>query len=369
MALVRSYRLVLLTGIIVFVLSISGNSQDSRAVEEHFSLAQQDQQKGLLDEAAHEYRAVIRLEPGMPEAYVNLGLVYYAQARFEDSARALATANKLRPGMRGVSLWLGIDSVKLNRPSEGAALLREAIRIDPADKLAQLWLGTALWNEGQIDAALLQLSRAAARFPDDADLIFAKSEAYNKAATEQTKQLLEESVGSSLSDLIYGNIYAEESEWTKAEGHLRRAIERDPRSFDARLKLAHVYLEQGHLAAAKEPLDEAMRLAPNSASALALNGELLLLAKQLAQGLSLIEKALGVDRSEALDALGLPVDASFSSFKADPALLPMCRAAAESLDALPGSEPVRQIAVAALYALAGDENAAMLAYKEANQPI
>jgi len=75
--------------------------------------------------------------------------------------------------MRGVSLWLGIDDVKLHRPAQAAALLREAIRQDPADKLAQTWLGTALWDVGQTDAALLQLRKAAARFPDDPDLLFA----------------------------------------------------------------------------------------------------------------------------------------------------------------------------------------------------
>jgi tetratricopeptide (TPR) repeat protein len=362
MVLSRSSSLALLTGVFAFALSSCCIAQESRAVQQHFTLAQQDQQQGLLDAAATEYQAVIRIQPGMPEAHINLGLVYYAQAKFEDSARSLAKANKLRPGMRGVSLWLGIDSVKLYRPANGAALLREAVRIDPADKLAPLWLGTALWNSGQINAALSQLNQAAARFPEDADLAFAVSEAYNKAANQQTEQLLEESAGSSISDLIYGNIYADEAEWTKAEGHLRRAIERDPKSLDARLKLAHVYLDQGHLDAMKQPLDESLKLAPESASALALEGELLLLTKQQALGLSQIKEALGIDGSEALDALGLPVNVGFSSRKVDTSLLPMCREAAQNLQTSPDANPAKQIAIAALYVLAGDENAAKLAY-------
>src|ERR1700692_931435 len=101
MVLVRSSRLVLVTGVVAIALSLSGKAQDSRAVEEHFTLAQQDQQQGKLDAAVREYQAVIRLQPEMPEAYINLGLVYYSQAKFDDSAHALATANKLRPGMRG----------------------------------------------------------------------------------------------------------------------------------------------------------------------------------------------------------------------------------------------------------------------------
>src|SRR5579863_4580062 len=99
-------------------------------VQEHFLAAQQDQQQGRLDAAAHEYEVVIRLRPDLTEAHVNLGLVYYAQAKFDQSEKALVAAYKLKPGMHGVSLWLGIDSVKLNHPERGAVLLRDAIRQD-----------------------------------------------------------------------------------------------------------------------------------------------------------------------------------------------------------------------------------------------
>ncbi|MGA2166898.1 MAG: tetratricopeptide repeat protein [Terracidiphilus sp.] len=370
---IRSRRFLVFSAVISIacVLSSAGtaqviNSQIQAQVQEHFLAAQQDQQQGLLEAAVQEYQAVLRLQPGLPEVYVNLGLVYYAQAKFDESARALATAAKLRPGMRGVSLWLGIDDVKLHRPAQAAALLREAIRLDPSDKLAQSWLGTALWDEGQIDAALLQLGKACAQFPDDPDLLFARGEAYGKAAMQQTEQLLEESSGTALSDLIYGTHYAEERDWTKAEGHLRRAIERDPRLLDARLELAGTFLQQARLPEVQEQLEQALALAPRSASALALSGELLLLMQQPAEGLSRIGKAIEIDPSEALDALGLPVEDRFDQTDrsgADGKLPSLCREAAATLEANPTSSPARDVALAALNALAGDEEAALQSYR------
>ena len=370
---IRSRRFLVFSAVISIacVLSSAGtaqviNSQIQAQVQEHFLAAQQDQQQGLLEAAVQEYQAVLRLQPGLPEVYVNLGLVYYAQAKFDESARALATAAKLRPGMRGVSLWLGIDDVKLHRPAQAAALLREAIRLDPSDKLAQSWLGTALWDEGQIDAALLQLGKACAQFPDDPDPLFARGEAYGKAAMQQTEQLLEESSGTALSDLIYGTHYAEERDWTKAEGHLRRAIERDPRLLDARLELAGTFLQQARLPEAQEQLEQALALAPRSASALALSGELLLLMQQPAEGLSRIGKAIEIDPSEALDALGLPVEDRFDQTDrsgADGKLPSLCREAAATLEANPTSSPARDVALAALNALAGDEEAALQSYR------
>jgi len=363
---IRSSRLVVLGHAIAsacLLLSVAAAQESNSKVQEHFLAAQNDQQQGHLDAAADEYNAVLRLAPGMPEVYVNLGLVYYAQAKFEESATAFATAARLRPGMRGVSLWLGIDDVRLHRPTQGVMFLREAIRQDPADKLAQSWLGTALWDAGQFDASLLQFGKATAQFPDDPDLLFARGEAYGKAATRQTEQLLEESAGTVLSDLIYAAHYADERDWVKAEGHLRRAIERDPRSLDARMELARVFIEDAQLDAAKEQLGQALDVAPRSAAALALSGELLLLMQHQAEGLARIDAAITIDQSEALDALGLPEQNEFSSAQVEAELLTLCHESTQKLARQPTSGAASETALAALSALAGDEDAALQAYQ------
>ena len=345
------------------------NSQLKVRIQEHFLAAQQAQQQGRLDDAAGEYKEVLRLQPRLPEAYANLGLVYYAHGEFEDSARAFAAAEKLRPGMRGMSLWLGIDEVRLNRPAQGVIHLREAIRLDPKEKLAQSWLGTALWDAGQIDAALSQLRKAAAQFPDDPDLLFALGEAYGKAAKQQSEALLEDSSGKAISDRIYGSIYAADHDWTKAEGHLRRAIERDPRSLDARLELAEVLLEQAHLPAAQEQLEDAATLAPRSASVFARSGELLILSGHSSEGLSRIDQALAANRSEALYALGIPGEDLVGSSEAAADLLALCRDAEKRLNAMETSSAAKDVALAALYTRSGDDAAAARAYARLPAPL
>lgn len=165
---------------------------------------------------------------------------------------------------------------------------------------------------------------------------------------------------------MYGTAYAGDHEWSRAEGHLRRAMERDPHLLDARLELAEVFLEQAQLPAAREQLEQAVALVPRSASALARSGELLLLMQQPAEGLARIEKALEIDRSEALDALGLPVGDRLMQTDGSErgATLPsLCREAAKGLEANPAFGPARDVALAALYARAGDEDAALGAYR------
>ncbi|MGO9336452.1 MAG: tetratricopeptide repeat protein [Terracidiphilus sp.] len=373
---IRSRRFLVFAAVIQIACALSSagtaqvaDSQSQAQVQEHFAAAQQAQQQGQLDAAVAEYNQVLRLQPRLPEAYANLGLVYYAHGEFENSAKAFASAEKLRPGMRGVSLWLGIDEVRLNHPAEGVTHLREAIRLAPKEKLAQSWLGTALWDSGQMDAALIQLRKAAAQFPDDPDLLFALGEAYGKAARQQSEQLLEDSAGTAISDRIYASTYAAEHDWTKAEGHLRRAIERDPHSIDARLELAEVLSEQARLPVAREQLGQAEALAPRSAAVLARKGELLILIGQQAEGLTEIARAMEAGRNEALDALGLPVEDQVGRRETDPTLLPLCREAAAKLEADQTPTPAKYAALADMYARLGDDDAALRAYQKlANSP-
>src|ERR1700733_1571031 len=77
--------------LVIYARPLVAGAQDiSPEVRKHFAAAREAQDAGSLDKAVHEYLAVTRLHPAPPEAYVNLGLVYYAQSKFEDSARALA---------------------------------------------------------------------------------------------------------------------------------------------------------------------------------------------------------------------------------------------------------------------------------------
>jgi len=278
----------------------------SPEVRKHFAAARQAQDAGFLDKAVQEYLASIRLQPALPEAYVNLGLVYYAQARFQDSARALATAEKLTPGMRGVSLWLGIDYVKLNRPAQGVPLLREAVRVDPADKLAQSWLGTALWDAGQSTAAVNQLAKANELFPSDLDIHFVLGEAYRKAADEQIEAVLAAASGHPLLNQVYGDIYKDQGAWSKAAAHYRLAIQKDSTWKGAHLGLGEVYLYQEKLDDAQKEFHLELDVNPSSAAAYAHLAEVALLDEDPKEALEMIGAALQISADATCAAVGMP---------------------------------------------------------------
>jgi tetratricopeptide (TPR) repeat protein len=118
------------------------------------------------------------------------------------------------------------------------------------------------------------------------------------------------------------------------------------------------------LAAAQEQLEQAAALAPQSAAMLARGGELLLLMQQTAEGLSRIQNAVEIDPGEALDTLGLPVQNEIGREQAGAELLALCRQAIEKLEADSSSSPAKEVALATLYAQAGDKDAAFRAYRQ-----
>jgi len=85
--------------------------------------------------------------------------------------------------------------------------------------------------------------------------------------------------------------------------------------------------------------------------------------REPAEGLRRIEKAIEADRSEALDALGLPLEDRIGQSPAGAELPPLCREAAARLEADSTSGPAKDAALAVLYAQSGDEDAALQAYR------
>ena len=270
--------------------------------EKHFNAARVAQNSGLLDEAAQEYQQALKWSPGIAEIYASLGLVYYSQAKFGESAATLSKSEQLKPGLNGVSLWLGVDYIKLGSPDKAIRLLREAVRRAPTDVQAQRWLGTALWNSGQRFPAIDQLSRTTELFPSDIDSYFVLGEAYRKAADDETEAVLASAVGTPLVHQIYGDIYKDQQDWVRASAHYREAIKLDPSVKGAHVGRGEIDLAQNLTSEAVAECKEELAVNPTSVKAKALIAEADLLEGDTTNALAMLEQAIGVSPYETLAA-------------------------------------------------------------------
>ena len=342
-------RLLSTVAICILAATVPAYPQDRESeVAAHFSAAQRAQNAGDLDTAVQEYRSVLALESNVGEVYVNLGLVYHLQAKFEASAEALRHALALKPELLAANLFLGIDYVRLNQSTRALTYLRKAVHQEPGNKEAASWLGTALWDAGQKTSALAQLRNAVRLFPADGDLLFLLGEAYQKAANEQIQYVLERAVGTPLYHQAFGKIYADQGVWDKAIGHYRAGIQKNASVPGLHFGLGEIYFQQGKLQEARNEFGQEWKANPKSAAAPAKLAEIEFLSGSTDNALHTLHLSIRVSPAEAADTLGLPASPlSIAVERPTDALAGKYRQALVNVHAAPPGD-ARDLAIAAL---------------------
>ena len=328
--------LIGLLPLLVCAASARGQGTDER-LQQHFEAAQKAQQAGDLDDAAREYRTAIKINPEIAELYANLGLIYYAQARFSDSAAALGTAAKLKPGLPGVTLWLGINDIKLGEPAKAVPLLWEAVRQSPNDLQAERFYGTALWNSGEIFPAIDQMAKSCAMFPSDIDSSFALAEMYRKAATHEMEAALAAASGTPFLNQAYGDIYRDQRSWVRARAHYRQALKLDPSWKGAHLGLGEVDLAQKMLPEAEAEFQQELKLHPDSVEARARLAQINLLSGKTQPAMQLLSEAIQRSPYRALAAFRFDHDPTGTVFAADDAAASQLNQVSADLQTMPAS--------------------------------
>ena len=171
------------------------------------------------------HRHIIALNPQARDAHLNLGIILYNQAQYEEALDIARVAVEQRPDFALAHVSLGAILNALGRFEEAEAHLRRAIALDPQEKSAHFNLGNTLREQGRYEEALEAARIAVEQRPD-----------YSKAHAN---------LGAILNELGHSK---------EAEAHLRRAIALDPRTPNVHLNLGMILYSQGRY---EEALDAA----------------------------------------------------------------------------------------------------------------
>ena len=170
-------------------------------------------------------RHIIALNPQARDAHLNLGILLYNQARYEEALEVARIAVEQRPDYSKTHDYLGAILNALGRFEEAETHLRRAIALNPQEKYAHFNLGNTLCEQGRYEEALDVARVAVEQRPD-----------FAKAHT---------TLGIALTALGH---------FEEAEAHLRRAIALDPRTQNVHLNLGMTLYYQGRF---EEALDAA----------------------------------------------------------------------------------------------------------------
>jgi tetratricopeptide (TPR) repeat protein/predicted Ser/Thr protein kinase len=204
----------------------------------HFNLGIALKNKGLLDEAAAEYREAIRLRPDYAQAHNNLGAALAEKDQWDEAAAEFREALRLKPDHAFAHNNLGNALRAKGRLDEAATEFREALRLKPDDAEAHNNLGTVLRDKGRLDEAVAEHREALRLKPDHADTH------YN-----------------------LGNAFQDKGRLDEAAAEYREAIRLKPDDADAHNNLGNVLRDKGRLDEAASEFREALRLKPDYALA------------------------------------------------------------------------------------------------------
>jgi tetratricopeptide (TPR) repeat protein len=221
---------------------------------------------GRSREAMDAYRQVIARRPDMALAYRRLA---YIQWDLGAAAEAIATLQeataKLGPDIE-TDIRLGTYYAETGNAKAALPLLERASTGDPGNTEALNALGIALARDGRPQEALATFERILQLDPRDAHALENIGTVHLQrgdiaAATSAFRQVLAEGPGTSRAHAGLGVVASQQGRVAEAVQHWRRAVELDPRNFDALFNLAST-LARVDPAAARPYVQQFVQTAP-----------------------------------------------------------------------------------------------------------
>jgi tetratricopeptide (TPR) repeat protein len=242
---------MLLVSMVVWLsFSLQAGQSGPRAAPEgeiarRFEEAQRAFHAGELDRAVAAYKDVLRLQPGLVAARMNLGLVYFSTGDYEHASAEMMRVLEAQPALAPAAVILGLSYMKLGSPQRAVAPLRRAVRLAPSDREARAALAAC-------DQAIQNYREAAEQFralfalESDPELaLFQLGHNYLALSKHVMERLVRQPRAASRIHRLKADLLAERSLWNEAEQEYRKAIALDPAQPGLPAALAYVLVNQG----------------------------------------------------------------------------------------------------------------------------
>ncbi len=220
-------------------------------------------------------KKVVEQDPYNYAAWFDLGFLYNALGKTEDSIAAYRKSVAAKPSVFESNLNLGLMLVKAHQP-EAEQFLRAATKLKPTahvmegQALAWISLGHVL-EAGNPDAAIDAYKQAALLNPKDPEPHLAAGpllENQNRFADAEQEYKQAFAVDPSSTDALTGmaNIYMRGHRYTEAEEILRKLVTLHPNDAGAHMQLGRMLGADGQNEPAIAELQTALKLAPGDVS-------------------------------------------------------------------------------------------------------
>ena len=220
-----------------------------------------------FDDAAAHYRRAIARAPAYVEAYSNLGNALRAQKKYDEALTAYRQALQLRPAYVDALNNMGTALRDMGRRDEAEATYNRALAIKPDSPNVLNNLALALKEREQFAEASTMLTRSLLADPNNA-----KTLTYLALVRLEQKQVADADIAAARALALapedadalnaMGLVRFEQQNADAALVHFRRAIARKPDLADAHNNIGNILKEEGQIASAREAYERAIELDP-----------------------------------------------------------------------------------------------------------
>jgi tetratricopeptide (TPR) repeat protein len=318
------------------IFAVNPLFQQPDEITARFKRAIELQRQGALEEAAAEYRAVIKSAPSYAEAHANLGAVMSRLGRYDEAIAGYEAALRLNPQLTPVLLNLGIAHYRAGQFAKAAETLERFLTTTPGHIQACQLLGISLVALGRDADGVARLEPISETI-DDPTALYSLGLAYLRLNRPEVKtitsRLVASSAGKSLGLLLRGQWLLSNLAYKQAAGELEEAaqfnpelprlqfslglsylklgrsqealacfereLRQSPQDFSTLYYLAYVHESSGKLDVARARVGEALKLEPQSPEANTLLGKVLFKQGKAAEAVAPLESAVAKDPADS----------------------------------------------------------------------
>lgn len=221
-------------------------------------------QHGQFAQAAEDFNKVLRLDPGLLEAQVNLGLAYQGLFEYGEATRYLAKALRERPNLLGPNVIVGMDYLKLGSPEKGIPFLQAALKLDPSNRDARQALASSYLAQENFGSAAEQFRCIAGLNPDKSEAWFKLGHEYLDLAARLAYRGAHLYPDSAWGHRFLGDLLYERARWQDAVDEYQKALAAGPPQPGLHVAIGQARLQAQKFEQAEAEFQSELHSDPNS---------------------------------------------------------------------------------------------------------
>jgi tetratricopeptide (TPR) repeat protein len=249
----------------------------------------------------------------LAESATEQGVIAFQQGHYSQASKLLADAVRSNPRDEHARTFLALTRAATGHCPEAVPDLTDRFQKSENPDLARLAglaLAQCLAAQGNTPKAVSIADQLAAKYPDDADVLYQAARVHMRAFNDATRRMFEKTPASYRVNQLSGEIFETQNKFTEAAAEYRKAIEKNPRALNLHFRLGRAILLESHspeaLAKAQKEFEAELALNAEDAAAEFQIGQILDAGGRRDAALGHFQKALELspDFPEAALAVG-----------------------------------------------------------------